>query len=129
MLALLFFIYLTFPFFCLLAEEVEVKSSKPDFDPGTKSEGEEDSCHLGGKQGSSLGRTPNHLTLSTTSTLSAGSTGSQAKLIQSSQQPENYQPPKIKDLGKNRNKTENTCSRCRHTRKHKNKARNPEINF
>lgn len=54
------------------------------------------SCH-------SLGRTPNHLTLSTTSTLSAGSTGSQARLIQSSQQPENYQPTMVKDLGNNNN--------------------------
>ncbi|GLG95383.1 uncharacterized protein GBIM_02360 [Gryllus bimaculatus] len=55
----------------------------------------------GGAKGKSgtLGRTPNHLTLSTTSTLSAGSTGSQARLIQSSQQPEHYQPPPVKDLG------------------------------
>lgn len=37
---------------------------------------------------------------STTSTLSAGSTGSQARLIQSSHQPENYHPMLIKDLGK-----------------------------
>ncbi|XP_066904402.1 protein still life, isoform SIF type 1 isoform X3 [Halyomorpha halys] len=65
-----------------------------DLDPGTKSEGEED----GGSKKSGLGRTPNHLTLSTTSTLSAGSTGSQARLIQSSQQPQNYQPPPA-DLG------------------------------
>lgn len=41
-----------------------------------------------------LGRTPNHLSLSTTSTLSTGSTGSTAaKLIQASNTPSNYQPP------------------------------------
>uniref|UniRef100_A0A8D8VG35 T-lymphoma invasion and metastasis-inducing protein 1 n=2 Tax=Cacopsylla melanoneura TaxID=428564 RepID=A0A8D8VG35_9HEMI len=73
------------------------KQSKHDCDPGTKSEGEEDS--ISGAVKKSLGRTPNHLTLSTTSTLSAGSTGSQAKLIQSSQHPVNYQPPIVKDLG------------------------------
>ncbi|CAG7732893.1 unnamed protein product, partial [Allacma fusca] len=38
----------------------------------------------------SLGQTPNHLTLSTTSTLSVGSTGSAAKLIQSSATPARY---------------------------------------
>lgn len=37
---------------------------------------------------------------STTSTLSAGSTGSQARLIQSSHQPTQYQPTMIKELGK-----------------------------
>lgn len=47
-----------------------------------------------------LGRTPNHLTLSTTSTLSVGSTGSQARLIQSSHAPSMYQPVMMKDLGK-----------------------------
>lgn len=47
-----------------------------------------------------LGRTPNHLTLSTTSTLSVGSTGSQARLIQSSHAPSMYQPIMMKDLGK-----------------------------
>lgn len=75
-----------------------------DLDPGTKSEGEED----GGSKKSGLGRTPNHLTLSTTSTLSAGSTGSQARLIQSSQQPQNYQPPPT-DLG-------NICAHCHQPR-------------
>lgn len=74
------------------------KEVKHDCDPGTKSEGEEDS--ITGAVKKTLGRTPNHLTLSTTSTLSAGSTGSQAKLIQSSQHPVNYQPPIVKDLGK-----------------------------
>ncbi|XP_073982280.1 guanine nucleotide exchange factor still life isoform X2 [Rhodnius prolixus] len=95
---------------------------RSDFDPGTKSEGEEESvCRAersigigsgsssskggggggggGSGGGGGLGRTPNHLTLSTTSTLSAGSTGSQARLIQSSQQPANYQPPAAADLG------------------------------
>ncbi|XP_011865981.1 PREDICTED: protein still life, isoform SIF type 1 isoform X5 [Vollenhovia emeryi] len=52
-----------------------------------------------GEKKTNLGRTPNHLTLSTTSTISAGSTGSQARLIQSSHQPENYQPISVKELG------------------------------
>ena len=69
-------------------------------DSGTKSEGEEDSQAFLGEKKTSLGRTPNHLTLSTTSTISAGSTGSQAKLIQSSHHPEHYQPAAIKELGK-----------------------------
>lgn len=37
---------------------------------------------------------------STTSTLSAGSNGSQARLIQSSHQPTQYQPTMVKELGK-----------------------------
>lgn len=37
---------------------------------------------------------------STTSTLSAGSTGSQARLIQSSHQPASYHPVLVKDIGK-----------------------------
>lgn len=40
------------------------------------------------------------LYFSTTSTLSAGSTGSQARLIQSSHQPENYHPIQVEELGK-----------------------------
>ncbi|XP_024085963.1 protein still life, isoform SIF type 1 isoform X2 [Cimex lectularius] len=80
------------------------EKGRHECDPGTKSEGEEEfmgaGCSKGRQQaGSGLGRTPNHLTLSTTSTLSAGSTGSQARLIQSSQQPSNYQPPAASDLG------------------------------
>ncbi|XP_044267189.1 protein still life, isoform SIF type 1 isoform X4 [Tribolium madens] len=66
-------------------------------DPGAKSEGEEDSQ---GCKKATLGRTPNHLTLSTTSTLSAGSTGSQARLIQSSHAPETFQPMQTEELGK-----------------------------
>ncbi|GBP14236.1 hypothetical protein EVAR_7660_1 [Eumeta japonica] len=66
---------------------------------GSKSEGEDDpQPPPAPKRG--LGRTPNHLTLSTTSTLSAGSTGSQARLIQSSHQPTQYQPTMVKELGK-----------------------------
>ncbi|KAJ0179886.1 hypothetical protein K1T71_004477 [Dendrolimus kikuchii] len=65
---------------------------------GSKSEGEEELPPPPTKRG--LGRTPNHLTLSTTSTLSAGSTGSQARLIQSSHQPTQYQPTMMKELGK-----------------------------
>ncbi|XP_060813469.1 protein still life, isoform SIF type 1 isoform X6 [Bombus pascuorum] len=48
---------------------------KVEMDPGTKSEGEEDSQAF------------------------LGSTGSQARLIQSSHQPENYQPIAVKELG------------------------------
>ncbi|XP_022905977.1 protein still life, isoform SIF type 1 isoform X4 [Onthophagus taurus] len=72
---------------------------KPD--PGIKSEGEEDSQtgQVVPKTKSGLGKTPNHLTLSTTSTLSAGSTGSQARLIQASNQPENYHPIQVEELG------------------------------
>lgn len=74
---------------------------KVELDPGTKSEGEEDKeTFLNDKKSNLVGRTPNHLTLSTTSTISTGSTGSQAKLIHSSQQPENYQPAAVKELGK-----------------------------
>ncbi|XP_042232415.1 protein still life, isoforms C/SIF type 2-like isoform X2 [Homarus americanus] len=56
---------------------------------GTRSEGEEEVID---KKKATLGRTPNHLSLSTTSTLSTGSTGSMAKLIQASNQPAQYQP-------------------------------------
>ncbi|XP_014226611.1 protein still life, isoform SIF type 1 isoform X3 [Trichogramma pretiosum] len=73
--------------------------TKVEMESGAKSEGEEDSQAYGGEKKTNLGRTPNHLTLSTTSTISAGSTGSQAKLIQSSHHPENYQPAQIKELG------------------------------
>nr|XP_027218934.1 protein still life, isoforms C/SIF type 2-like [Penaeus vannamei] len=58
---------------------------------GTRSEGEEEVIE---KKKATLGRTPNHLSLSTTSTLSTGSTGSMAKLIQASNQPSQYQPAK-----------------------------------
>ncbi|XP_038210921.1 protein still life, isoform SIF type 1 [Zerene cesonia] len=66
-------------------------------DAASKSEGEDEPPPPPAKRG--LGRTPNHLTLSTTSTLSAGSTGSQARLIQSSHQPTQYQPTMVKELG------------------------------
>ncbi|XP_062530922.1 protein still life, isoform SIF type 1 isoform X5 [Bombyx mori] len=68
---------------------------------GSRSEGEDEPPPPPVKR--SLGRTPNHLTLRyhiTTSTLSAGSTGSQARLIQSSHQPTHYQPVMVKELGK-----------------------------
>ncbi|XP_060516827.1 protein still life, isoform SIF type 1 isoform X3 [Cylas formicarius] len=68
-------------------------------DAGAKSEGEEDSQAGPAKAKATLGRTPNHLTLSTTSTLSAGSTGSQARLIQSSHPPEKFYPIQTEDLG------------------------------
>ncbi|XP_046393113.1 protein still life, isoform SIF type 1 [Ischnura elegans] len=61
------------------------------------------SAPTSGRKAGTLGRTPNHLSLSTTSTLSAGSSsgggGHQARLIQSSHQPENYTPQPVKDLG------------------------------
>uniref|UniRef100_A0A182IRI1 T-lymphoma invasion and metastasis-inducing protein 1 n=1 Tax=Anopheles atroparvus TaxID=41427 RepID=A0A182IRI1_ANOAO len=75
----------------------EREQEKPD--PGTKSEGEDDSQQGTVKPKTSLGKTPNHLTLSTTSTLSVGSTGSQARLIQSSHPPATYHPVLMKDLG------------------------------
>lgn len=87
-------------------KSTDAEKSKHECDPGTKSEGEDENSQSGTKSKATLGRTPNHLTLSTTSTLSAGSTGSQARLIQSSQHPENYQPPAVKDLGKQ------ACLRC-----------------
>ncbi|XP_050309529.1 protein still life, isoform SIF type 1 isoform X3 [Anthonomus grandis grandis] len=68
-------------------------------DAGIKSEGEDDSQSGNCKPKAVLGRTPNHLTLSTTSTLSAGSTGSQARLIQSSHPPEKFQPVQLEELG------------------------------
>lgn len=88
------------------------------YDGVLKSEGEDEAASSGSKHKATLGRTPNHLTLrydpsqlssltrltntifSTTSTLSAGSTGSQARLIQSSHQPENYHPIQVEELGK-----------------------------
>ncbi|XP_037046728.1 protein still life, isoform SIF type 1 isoform X5 [Bradysia coprophila] len=73
--------------------------SETEKDPGVKSEGEDDSQAGTSTLKRSLGRTPNHLTLSTTSTLSVGSTGSQARLIQSSHPPSHYQPVLMKDLG------------------------------
>lgn len=89
---------------CFIDEaHAQQEKSKSEFDPGTKSEGEEDSQSGAATSKKGLGKTPNHLTLSTTSTLSAGSTGSQAKLIQSSHHPENYQPSQVKDLGEYEN--------------------------
>ncbi|CAH2992191.1 unnamed protein product [Chilo suppressalis] len=85
------------------SSESSVKRAPPPPPPDTdksepsKSEGEDEPPPPPAKRG--LGRTPNHLTLSTTSTLSAGSTGSQARLIQSSHQPTQYQPTMVKELG------------------------------
>uniref|UniRef100_T1ITC4 T-lymphoma invasion and metastasis-inducing protein 1 n=1 Tax=Strigamia maritima TaxID=126957 RepID=T1ITC4_STRMM len=62
----------------LIKDSQSDKSDKSDKDVSTKP---------------TLGRTPNHLSLSTTSTLSTGSTGSTAaKLIQASNAPSNYTP-------------------------------------
>uniref|UniRef100_A0A182K6X6 Still life n=1 Tax=Anopheles christyi TaxID=43041 RepID=A0A182K6X6_9DIPT len=85
----------------------EREPEKPD--PGTKSEGEDDSQQGTVKPKSSLGKTPNHLTLSTTSTLSVGSTGSQARLIQSSHPPATYHPVLMKDLGKRLSPSSDKC--------------------
>ncbi|XP_061399135.1 dentin sialophosphoprotein-like, partial [Musca vetustissima] len=81
-------------------QQLQSQSDVERMDPGTKSEGEEEFQQGTIKTKASLGRTPNHLTLSTTSTLSVGSTGSQARLIQSSHPPSTYQPVLMKDLGK-----------------------------
>merc|ERR1740128_226406 len=67
-----------------------------DSDPGVKSENE-DEYHIRSKP--SLGRTPNHLSLSTTSTLSTGSSSSQARLIQASRTPQTFTPVVTKPLG------------------------------
>lgn len=88
-LLLLFFCLV---FFCLINKKNIVKigenkkslrrvdsSETRDGDPGVKSENEDDHTP---RNKPSLGRTPNHLSLSTTSTLSTGSSSSQAKLIQ-----------------------------------------------
>ncbi|XP_075164089.1 guanine nucleotide exchange factor still life isoform X1 [Haematobia irritans] len=80
-------------------QQQQSQSDIERMDPGTKSEGEEEFQQGTIKTKASLGRTPNHLTLSTTSTLSVGSTGSQARLIQSSHPPSTYQPVLMKDLG------------------------------
>lgn len=66
------------------------KSDGGKEEAGTRSEGEDEVMET--KKKATLGRTPNHLSLSTTSTLSTGSTGSMAKLIQASNQPSQYQP-------------------------------------
>lgn len=62
-------------------------SEARDGDPGVKSENEDDHQP---RSKPSLGRTPNHLSLSTTSTLSTGSGCSQAKLIQVTYRLTNY---------------------------------------
>ncbi|CRL06594.1 CLUMA_CG019614, isoform A [Clunio marinus] len=94
-------------------------------DPGVKSEGEEES--LMAHRSKSLGRTPNHLTLSTTSTLSVGSTGSQARLIQSSHAPSHYQPVLMKDLGKT-SSTDSTESISFHTEKSSDSTSGVDVN-
>jgi hypothetical protein len=71
-------------------------SEARDGDPGVKSENEDDHQP---RSKPSLGRTPNHLSLSTTSTLSTGSGCSQAKLIQASRTPQSYTPAAAKPLG------------------------------
>ncbi|CAH1980027.1 unnamed protein product [Acanthoscelides obtectus] len=91
-------------------------------DTGAKSEGEEDS-QAGAKPKSGLGKTPNHLTLSTTSTLSAGSTGSQARLIQSSHPPETFHPMHTEDLDSSPNQSKRTTPN--HSRRPSPNARSP----
>ena len=59
--------------------KIDSMEMNKDGDPGVKSETEED---VQTRPKPSLGRTPNHLSLSTTSTLSTGSSSSQARLVQ-----------------------------------------------
>lgn len=54
---------------------------------------------------------------STTSTLSAGSTGSQARLIQSSHQPAQYQPTMVKELGKQESRSLRSSPERKHAEK------------
>lgn len=63
---------------------------------------------------------------STTSTLSAGSTGSQARLIQSSHQPENYHPMQVEDLGKQNSTNTKTIKAEVHTARSKSPKRSPK---
>ncbi|XP_055382537.1 protein still life, isoforms C/SIF type 2 isoform X1 [Condylostylus longicornis] len=115
-------------------KHIHVIEQQDRSDPGTKSEGEEDSQHGTIKTKATLGKTPNHLTLSTTSTLSVGSTGSQARLIQSSHPPSTYQPVLMKDLGKQRSspsiltstatKHSSTCSHSQYNNNNNNHINN-----
>lgn len=66
-----------------------------------------------------------HFSRSTTSTLSAGSTGSQARLIQSSHQPENYHPIQVEELGKQHHSTKTVKVEI-HTVKTKSPNRSPK---
>lgn len=63
---------------------------------------------------------------STTSTLSAGSTGSQARLIQSSHQPENYHPMQVEELGKPSSPNTKTVKAEVHITKSKSPNRSPK---
>jgi hypothetical protein len=64
---------------------------------------------------------------STTSTLSVGSTGSQARLIQSSHAPSHYQPVLMKDLGKT-SSTDSTESVSFHTEKSSDSTSGVDVN-
>jgi hypothetical protein len=64
---------------------------------------------------------------STTSTLSVGSTGSQARLIQSSHAPIHYQPVLMKDLGKT-SSTDSTESVSFHTEKSSDSTSGVDVN-
>jgi hypothetical protein len=101
---------------------------------GMRSEGEDDMERKmppqNGRKPGQLGSTPNHLSLSTTSTLSSSSTTSQARLVQSSLR-ENNGPPAppprstssgdgagnapiscSADLGKTSSSSKTTCMQC-----------------
>lgn len=65
--------------------------------------------------------------ISTTSTLSVGSTGSQARLIQSSHAPSHYQPVLMKDLGKT-SSTDSTESISFHTEKSSDSTSGVDVN-
>lgn len=65
--------------------------------------------------------------ISTTSTLSVGSTGSQARLIQSSHAPSHYQPVLMKDLGKT-SSTDSAESISFHTEKSSDSTSGVDVN-
>lgn len=67
------------------------------------------------------------LSISTTSTLSVGSTGSQARLIQSSHAPSHYQPVLMKDLGKT-SSTDSAESISFHTEKSSDSTSGVDVN-
>jgi len=79
-----------------LAINSESDSVRDEGSSGMRSEGEDDLerkiLSQNGRKPGQLGSTPNHLSLSTTSTLSSSSTTSQARLVQSSLR-ENNGPP------------------------------------
>ena len=118
-----------------LAINSESDSLRDEGSSGMRSEGEDDMERKippqNGRKPGQLGSTPNHLSLSTTSTLSSSSTTSQARLVQSSLRETNgppVPPPRSTssgesaanqaqiscsaDLGKNSSSSKTTCMQC-----------------